>query len=318
MAILLAVAGWSLIFLGDKEVKDDNPGGKGAGGETALINLPSEKDSDADGLKDWEESLWKTDKNNPDTDGDGTLDGDEVKLSRNPAKAGPNDEFKNELAATPPPPENYEKISMTDSLSRSLLLGYLSAKQSGGESLGDAEKNNLVDSLLSGLSETAEREVYGISDLKISRDEGEEPIRRYGNRLGAIMEKYSYPNPPGMEIYIFKKSIEAGNEGGLKEIEKSVAVYEGLIKDCLALEVPADLADAHLGLVNVFSRNKEMSVDLMNFSGDPLASVMALKNYYGTQEDMINSFVFVKKYFAANGVFFAKDEPAYFIIGQLK
>ncbi len=49
------------------------------------------KDSDNDGLKDWEEALWKTDPQNPDSDGDGTPDGEEVAEGRNPAVPGPND-----------------------------------------------------------------------------------------------------------------------------------------------------------------------------------------------------------------------------------
>ena len=52
-----------------------------------------EKDSDNDGLKDWEEVLWKTDPNNPDSDKDGVSDGEEIKINRNPAKPGPNDEL---------------------------------------------------------------------------------------------------------------------------------------------------------------------------------------------------------------------------------
>ena len=41
-----------------------------------------DKDSDGDGLKDWEEALWGTDPNNPDTDGDGILDGAEIQQKR--------------------------------------------------------------------------------------------------------------------------------------------------------------------------------------------------------------------------------------------
>ncbi len=39
-------------------------------------------DSDSDGLKDWEETLWGTDPKNPDTDGDGTEDGSAVEAER--------------------------------------------------------------------------------------------------------------------------------------------------------------------------------------------------------------------------------------------
>ena len=49
------------------------------------------KDTDQDGLKDWEEALWKTNPKNPDTDGDGTSDGEEVNSGRDPNKKGPDD-----------------------------------------------------------------------------------------------------------------------------------------------------------------------------------------------------------------------------------
>lgn len=46
-------------------------------------------DSDNDGLSDQDEiNLWHTDPNNPDTDGDGYLDGDEVKNGYNPLDEG--------------------------------------------------------------------------------------------------------------------------------------------------------------------------------------------------------------------------------------
>ena len=50
-------------------------------------------DSDRDGLKDWEELLWKTDKTNADTDGDGTSDGEELALGRDPRKKGSGDKL---------------------------------------------------------------------------------------------------------------------------------------------------------------------------------------------------------------------------------
>ena len=66
--------------------------------EPEQINMRNEKiiplalkDSDADGLPDWKEALWKTNPDVPDTDGDGMSDGDEVDFDRNPLVHGPND-----------------------------------------------------------------------------------------------------------------------------------------------------------------------------------------------------------------------------------
>ena len=51
-------------------------------------------DSDGDGLRDWEEVLWKTDPQKNDTDGDGTADNDEILAKRDPKTPGPGDEIQ--------------------------------------------------------------------------------------------------------------------------------------------------------------------------------------------------------------------------------
>jgi len=66
----------------------------------------AQKDSDSDGIKDWEEVIIRTDPNNPDTDGDGVLDGKETEQQRSPVKAGPNDIINTPLVAIHRPTEN--------------------------------------------------------------------------------------------------------------------------------------------------------------------------------------------------------------------
>ncbi len=52
------------------------------------------KDSDSDGLKDWQEmQIYKSDACKPDTDGDGYLDGEEVASGYDPTKKAPGDEL---------------------------------------------------------------------------------------------------------------------------------------------------------------------------------------------------------------------------------
>ena len=50
-------------------------------------------DSDQDGLSDAEERMYRTDPNNPDTDGDGYSDGTEIKSGYNPLKPAPGDKI---------------------------------------------------------------------------------------------------------------------------------------------------------------------------------------------------------------------------------
>ena len=51
-------------------------------------------DLDFDGLSGWEENLYKTDPENPDTDGDGYPDGEEVIAGYDPTKPAPYDKIE--------------------------------------------------------------------------------------------------------------------------------------------------------------------------------------------------------------------------------
>lgn len=48
-------------------------------------------DDDGDGLTNAQEAYWRTDPNNPDTDGDGFKDGEEILTGHNPLVKGPDD-----------------------------------------------------------------------------------------------------------------------------------------------------------------------------------------------------------------------------------
>lgn len=54
---------------------------------------PIDDDTDDDGLSDIDESYWNTDFQNPDSDGDGFIDGEEVVSRHDPTVAGPNDKM---------------------------------------------------------------------------------------------------------------------------------------------------------------------------------------------------------------------------------
>ena len=99
----------------------------------AIQKSLAEKDSDKDGLKNWEEALWGTDPNNSDTDGDGTPDGEEVGLGRNPTIKGPNDKVSPPVADTGENGSTQNEASTaTSRVARATFAQYLQAKQNGG------------------------------------------------------------------------------------------------------------------------------------------------------------------------------------------
>ena len=85
------------------------------------------QDADQDGLSDADESYWNTDFQNPDTDGDGFLDGEEV-ASENDPREKADHELGDNLTDTiygTVKPVNLEKLNITDSVGE-LLAGAIS------------------------------------------------------------------------------------------------------------------------------------------------------------------------------------------------
>lgn len=60
-------------------------------GAAILETFDLTDDADGDGLSNRDENLWRTDWQNPDSDGDGYLDGEEVLAGHDPTIRGPND-----------------------------------------------------------------------------------------------------------------------------------------------------------------------------------------------------------------------------------
>ena len=252
------------------------------------------KDSDNDGLMDWEEVLWKTDLNNPDTDKDGTLDGEEVKLGRNPAMAGPDDFYS---------PENFssetstssEPLSETEKFSRDFISQYLAAKQIAGGNLDETTKQGLLNSLEKNIDTSIPPPVFKISDIKISTDNSKQAIKNYANQLSAILMKYVNP-PPSAEIYIFKEMADKKDQSWVEELKKNVLTYEGLKKDCLDLAVPSELKIQHLNLVNSFALLKGITEKFQNYFTDPLGSFVALQQYSTASTDLADSIIQIRNY----------------------
>lgn len=87
LGVLVLAAAGSVSYL----LPSLSPANKTAAIEDTLALKNDLGDSDKDGLIDRDEVYWRTDINNPDTDGDGFKDGEEVLTGHNPLVKGPDD-----------------------------------------------------------------------------------------------------------------------------------------------------------------------------------------------------------------------------------
>jgi len=294
--------------------------------EVSLMNLPtleavdeakvflvknySELDSDNDALKDWEESLWGTDPKNPDTDQDGTMDGEEVKLGRNPTVKGPSDTLRDTLPAKLSKTEE-EKLTPTDIVARDFFSKYVEAKQSGKE-LDEKTQGDIVSSVINrpGLI-TATAKLYRKNDISVSEDNSEKSLRAYGNAMGLIFKNTA--NWKEDEITIMQDAILKNNEKRLSDLDPVITGYQSILTQSLKVSVPSKAVDAYLMYINSLSSIVTSLKTMKETFKDPVSSLVFLGKYPEVITDLHRSFTEARSLFKRYNISFdLKNETGIF------
>jgi len=289
-------------------------------GENSItFNSLTEKDSDNDGLKDWEEILWGTDPNNPDSDGDGTADGEEASNGRNPAIAGPDDNI--DLSETQQNSSLFNTddadMTKTDLLSRELLKSVLIMQKTGNideQSINDVS-NYFVQEILGNSVDTPAGYVY--SDLKIAKVDDKETIKAYGNELGIIIMRYYDTTKDHTELDIIKDMLNNRYSKDTEKItgfDEFIKYYEDGSLELLGLTVPKGISETHLEAINTLGNTAEALKTMRFFYSDPLVGVSGLIQYQKEATKLTDLSQYLRIYFAKNRIKFNEDDAGYIFL----
>ena len=306
LAALIVLGAWFLASYKSNSNNDNNSSGKFS--YISSLFKSNDKDSDNDGLMDWEEALWKTDPNNPDTDGDGTLDGQEINLGRDPLKPGPDDKL--ETSSLISQKFSSGESSLTQDLSMQFFSEYLKQKQLGN--LSEATKENLISSFMTNIQtgQTPDYKAYSVSDINISYDNSSGAIKKYGNDMGAIIKKDSGPATEH-EIIIFQRAIETENENELQKLNEITDAYNKMSANGLLLQVPSNIANLHLSLINSFAGTANNLKNMQKIFTDPVLGGIGFEQYQKTASDMLETFRNINNFFTDKKVIFSTNEDGY-------
>ncbi len=256
----------------------------------ALATEVANKDTDGDGLKDWEEALWKSDIQNPDTDGDGTRDGDEVREGRDPAKAAPGDEIaagtpESISVATPvtPPTNNLSEI-----LAQSFQPVYDVLNEKGDIQL--SEEDTLYASLSKEFSERVSAipkpDLYRFQDLSIIANPTNEETQGYIQAFRQISDSYTKKHKKN-PLAIVNDAFRNGDGSELGELNAMAKTYRAVAKDLFALRTPINIAQSHLELVNTYNGMADAVEKMRKMQEDPLSGIVGITAYQGDIETLI-------------------------------
>lgn len=267
-------------------------------------------DSDGDGLKDWEEALWKTDAQKSDTDGDGTPDGAEIIAGRDPLKANtaksgeaPNDKVdENIIKQNKKDVEDYSSLSYTDKIARNMFSQYIATRRMDAP-LTNLDKQNIVNNLLTNLPEPLYRQ-YAERDLQI-RENSAIAVKEYGNQVAEIILKNIKTKTENVyNIMGQYASSEAENAptAPLNALNELINKNQITVNSLILTKVPSEGIKVHLNLINIFFIIIQDLESLKNSPKDILNTMAVLTRYEKNLEYLssvllqLTQYIFSDKY----------------------
>jgi len=242
-------------------------------------------DSDNDGLQDWEEPLWALDPNNPDTDGDGILDKQEVEQRRK--------DIKNELDSID---GLSEPETETDRLARQLLTVALNIQQQTGSTVNPQD----IQEIAAGFAEVLDPEVvnlYSYQDIVVSDTK---TAQQYFNEMNAILGNVDFQKD--QELVIFERAISTNRKSKLSELEEIISLYASVPEKIKKIEVPTEVALIHLDYMNALTQMAVSLFSLSQYFEDPIIAVRGIKEYGIAEENLLQSSEKLTSYLQKSGI----------------
>ena len=259
------------------------------------------QDSDNDGLKDWEEELYKTDLRNPDTDGDGYLDGEEVNSGHNPLIKAPGDK----LTFYPLPlgdKYNITKKVLSEKVIDSMLDSYLAQKgeyindhpeidspetfaalikQSTIETMSRWALDDTYPILLEEAQQTISEmpEIFNINiadgDVKISEDNSPEAIKLYLSQISSILNSDTF----FLQEQSFNILISALQNQDFIPLDQLIKQNDDKIEEFKEIIVPSSWKENHKKRLKYIVLIRNIFVSFRDFQNDPLKAYVAMQEF---------------------------------------
>lgn len=313
IVLALTLVGGAIFYVGTYEKKQivyRSPEEESVAKAAAILT----KDADEDGLKDWEEELWKTDPKNPDTDGDKTKDGEEIRLSRDPLKPAPDDMLATEDVTTKTT-LNTTAPTATDHFSRDFFARYLAIKQSGKEFTAEEEKK-LFEEVFTNPPPLEAVKTFTEEELNITEDNSTEPFRAYGNVFVATLQKFvTPPEKRRNEFEAVQEAIEADEPVDTALLESRASLYRSALAELLAVRVPRSAAANHRDLLNAISGLAQATEGMKNLTTDPIKAVASVGYYPHAFSLFFDTLDRIASQFQLKKIPFEKDEPGHLLLG---
>lgn len=259
-------------------------------GKKVIFPIASQPDADPDndGLKNWEEDAYRTDPRNPDTDGDGYLDGEEVASGYDPTIPAPNDALEGTDASAPRPLPKNLTTQLAQLLAEKIAKGEIEPSTADKISLDDSSipyNQEIIDEVFYEVGQRA-KQYFAMpeirdDDIKISTQPTDyEEIGRYVTAMSqAMISNNTKTNSKQTEPEIIKEAVETKN---MRKIGVLLESYKQGAEKTKQITAPKDFTDIHKKQLAIFMQLEKIMTAIKNLEDDPAMASAAIESYPAT------------------------------------
>ncbi len=222
------------------------------------------RDSDGDGVRDWEEFLWNLDPNKKDSNGNGLPDAEELEVR------------KIALRGTATVETSAATSTFTDTFSREFFVAFSALKQSGN--LTTSNIDQISKQSLAALTQATIQEKYLKKDLLLASSTPESKIL-YEKNMSTVGKGLPIKTL-GRELELLNRAInKPRSEKLITELKKIQQIYLALAERTMKIAVPSAIQNTHLELANSYYKLGAAVGGLTQIYDDPALSIVYFNEY---------------------------------------
>ncbi|MFM2330969.1 MAG: hypothetical protein RLZZ26_476 [Candidatus Parcubacteria bacterium] len=283
--------------------------------ESALLKAITVRDSNGDGLPDWQKTLYGIPLNATTTDyfNLGMTDGEAVAkglivpkaIADIPAATSSPQTF-DANGLPPPAPDG----TLSAAFSQKFSSLYIAAKQANnGAELSDADISNIVNQAMGSLSSAVAPapSFKSGSQIKIAGS-GPAALKAFAASAEAVMSanRTTATKDP---VWYLTQALQDNDASALDKLASAAKSTRDVAAGIAGIAVPVEAASAALELVNTQMKLSEIMSDFSHEDADPMTALMALQQYLGAVEAFGTAFLQMDNVFKKAGVTFAPGDP---------
>lgn len=240
------------------------------------------EDTDGDGIPDWEESLWGTDKNKKFTFGEIS---DSTYIQNKKEALNVEQEINNKA------------LTETDIFAREFFTAYTALKENEG--IGSEDIYNISNALGQKIVNPKLEDIYSEKNIKTIDDETEKAIIEYYLEIKKLFNIYQ-ESGIGDELEIISNGILSytndGKKGKINDLLLIGQSYQEFAKKALEIEVPNILSTYHLQIINSAHNTGVSVLKMAEVIEDPIVGLSALSSYEKYSKELIDTVTTVEEY----------------------